>query len=117
MSRADETRVFPGEIWWARPDATVGREQAGRRPVLVVAGAGYLETVATLVLAAPLTTTNRQWPNHIEIPASAGLNRESWAMTEQIRAISRGRLESRIGAVPNATLKDIRLWIADFLDL
>lgn len=38
-------------------------------------------------------------------------------MTEQIRAISRGRLESRIGTVPNATLKDIRLWIADFLDL
>lgn len=37
----------PGAITFAKPDPTVGREQAGYRPALVVSGAEYAEYIPT----------------------------------------------------------------------
>lgn len=37
--------LMPGDVVWARLDPTLGREQGGRRPVVVVASALYLDTV------------------------------------------------------------------------
>lgn len=112
---AVDVPVVPGEIWWARPDTTVGREQAGRRPVLIVAGPAFLRSITELALVVPLTSVNRGWPNHIAVPESGGLDCPSWAMTEQVRVISRKRLTKRIGIVPSETLNAVREWIADFL--
>lgn len=105
----------PGEVWWARPDPSIGREQAGRRPVLIVAGTLYLETVTTLVLAVPLTTTDRQWPNHVRLRGLDALPRPTFAMTEQVRTISRDRLTSRIGAIDMTDLSSVRRWLVDYL--
>ncbi|MCT1653993.1 type II toxin-antitoxin system PemK/MazF family toxin [Brachybacterium muris] len=105
----------PGEVWWAAPDASVGREQAGRRPVVIVAGPEYLELVDTLALSVPVTSTNRNWPNHVPLAGPHGLPRAGFAMTEQPRAISRSRLERRAGTVDEACLIEIRRWIHDFL--
>ncbi|WP_247595358.1 type II toxin-antitoxin system PemK/MazF family toxin [Actinomyces procaprae] len=41
-----------GELWWAAPDPVVGREQSGRRPVLVLSGARYHHAVTTLAVTA-----------------------------------------------------------------
>ena len=49
----------PGDVVWVAPEIAVGREQAGRRPAMVVAGAGYLETVDTLALVVPITSVDR----------------------------------------------------------
>jgi len=106
----------PGDVVWARPEIAVGREQAGRRPAMVVAGAGYLEMVDTLALAVPITTVDRGWPNHVEV-IGAELGRRSWAMSEQIRTISRERVVGRAGHADEATLVAVRCWIADFLEL
>jgi mRNA interferase MazF len=108
--------LAPGDVVWVKPEITVGREQAGRRPVLVVAGAGYLQTVDTLVLVVPITTVDRGWPNHIEM-FGAELGQRSWAMSEQIRTISRERMVGRAGHANDATLAAVRSWLADFLDL
>lgn len=106
----------PGDVVWARPEIAVGREQAGRRPAMVVAGAGYLETVDTLAIVVPITTVDRGWPNHVEV-FGAELGRRSWAMSEQVRTISLDRVVSHAGRVDQATLAAVRGWIADFLDL
>ena len=108
--------LVPGDIIWAAPDIAVGREQAGRRPALVVAGESYLQTVDSLILVVPVTTVDRNWPNHIEL-TGADLPHRSWAMCEQIRTISRERVVGRGGRVDHATLIEVRSWIADFLDL
>lgn len=108
--------LTPGEIYWARPDPTVGREQAGRRPVLVVSGRPYLATVHTLCLAVPITTTDRGWPNHVLLKGDTGLQGLSFAMTEQIRTISRGRLAKHLGLVNPDSLAAVRRWITDFLE-
>jgi mRNA interferase MazF len=108
--------LAPGDVVWVQPEIAVGREQAGRRPALVVAGAGYLQTVDSLALVVPITTVDRDWPNHIEV-FETELEHRSWAMSEQIRTISRERVVGRAGRPNDATLAAVRSWLGDFLDL
>lgn len=110
-----ELSLLPGEVLWARPDPGVGREQAGRRPVVVVSNELFHEAVTTLTLVVPVTSVDRQWDNHVELRGSHGLGSRSFAMTEQVRVVSRERLDGRLGAVDRATLDAIRSWIRDYL--
>lgn len=105
----------PGDVWWAVPDPAVGREQDGRRPVVIVAGPEYLDLVDTLAIAVPLTSTDRGWPNHVALTGHHGLGTASYAMTEQPRTISRRRLIGRSGTVDDDCLREVRRWIHDFL--
>jgi mRNA interferase MazF len=113
---APDGTLGPGDVVWAQPEIAVGREQAGRRPAMVVAGAGYLDTVDALAVVVPITTVDRGWPNHVEV-VGADLGHRSWAMSEQPRTISRDRVVGRAGRVDPATLAAVRGWIADFLEL
>lgn len=81
-----------------------------------MAGAGHLEIVEALAVVVPITTVDRGWPNHVEV-IGAELERRSWAMSEQVRTISRERMVGRAGRSDQATLVAVRGWIADFLDL
>jgi mRNA interferase MazF len=106
--------LAPGDIWWAELDPVRGREQSGRRPVLVVSSAEYLRAVTTLVIVVPITTVDRSWPNHIGL-GDCGLPKPSWAMTEQPRTLSRERLVGQAGRVGRATLAQVRSWLSDFV--
>lgn len=108
--------LAPGDIVWVAPDPAVGREQAGRRPALIVAGGDYLATVDSLAVVVPVTSVDRGWPNHVPITGAA-LPTPSWAMTEQVRTISRERIAGRAGRADEPTLAEVRQWIRDFLDL
>ena len=102
---------------WAVLDPTRGREQAGRRPVVVVAAEDYLDVVTTLVIVVPVTTVDRGWPNHVPLRGEVGLERDSWAMTEQPRTIDRARMRAVAGRVDAATAAEIDVWLGDFLGL
>lgn len=104
-----------GELWWAAPDPSAGRERAGRRPVLVISNARYHDAVTMLVVTVPVTSVDRHWPNHVRIPGGADLPRDSFAMTEQVRTISRARLVGRIGAVEADALADVLRWVRDWI--
>lgn len=108
--------IAPGDVVWVEPDPTIGREQGGTRPALVIAGTEYLAAVDTLAIVVPVTTVDRHWPNHIPI-TGAGLPQPSWAMSEQVRTISRERIVARAGSADRATLSEVRDWVRDFLDL
>ena len=113
----EETAVAPGELWWVRPDATVGREQAGRRPALVISSQSFHEAATTLAIIVPLTFVDRRWPNHVKVEAEgvAALG-ESWAMTEQVRTVLRRRLDTYIGRVSPRYLAEVREWVANHID-
>lgn len=113
----DGPSLQTGTVAWARLEPVRGREQGGSRPVVVVAGTGYLRAVTTLALVVPVTTTQRGWPNHVLLTGPTGLPSDSWAMTEQIRTLSRDRLSRISGEVDAACLAEIRQWLSDFLDL
>lgn len=104
-------------IVWASLESVRGREQGGHRPALIVASAGYLDAVTTLVIALPITTVKREWPNHISVEGPSGLERPSWIMTEQLGTLSRDRLTGIAGRVSAECLKSVRVWLGDFLDL
>lgn len=108
--------LAPGDLVWIAPDPAVGREQAGRRPALIVASDDYLATVDSLAIVVPITSVDRGWPNHVPITGAA-LPGVSWAMTEQVRTISRERIVDSAGKVDEHTLAEVRQWISDFLDL
>jgi mRNA interferase MazF len=108
--------LAPGDIVWVAPDAAVGREQSRRRPALVVAGADYLQLIDSLAVVVPLTSVDRGWPNHIPV-SGAALPSTSWAMTEQVRTISRDRIVGAAGRADDETLRAVRGWIRDLLEL
>ena len=106
-----------GDVAWADLPPSRGREQDGRRPVLVVASHGYLETVTHLVVILPVTTVDRGWPNHVRLRGRPGMDRPSWAMTEQVRTVARDRLAAPIGLVDDATLAEVDTYLRDALGL
>lgn len=106
-----------GAVVWAQLDPVRGREQAGRRPVLVVASDLYLEQADTLAIVLPATTVDRGWPNHVPLHGVAGLDRPTFAMTEQPRTITRDRFAAVHGTVDAATMREVDTWMRDFLGL
>jgi mRNA interferase MazF len=80
-----------------------GREQHGRSPVLIVSD-GRLAALG-LVLAVPLTTTDRGWEFHVPVDAAG---QRSLAMCEQVRSVSVERLAGRLGSVPHSDLAAVR---------
>ncbi|TQK17937.1 mRNA interferase MazF [Microbacterium sp. SLBN-154] len=109
--------LAPGVVAWAALEPVRGREQGGHRPVMIVSSSGYLDAVTTLVIALPITTTDRGWPNHVRVDGTSGLDRPSWIMTEQPRTLSRDRLTGIAGEVSPECLASVRTWLGDFLDL
>lgn len=85
--------------------------------MLIIASAGYLDAVTTLVIVLPITTTDRRWANHVRIDGPSGLDRQSWVMTEQPRTLSRDRITGVAGEVSIECLTAVRTWLGDFLDL
>jgi mRNA interferase MazF len=107
--------LWPADVRWVDFGSTEGREQAGRRPALVVSNQQYHDIVTDLVVVVPLTTRDRGWESHV--PVTPSLPRPSWAMAEQVRTIDRRRLGSLIAGADDETVDAVRVWIADFLDL
>lgn len=96
------------------PDPTIGREQSGRRPAVVVGSAEFLQLVDSLALVVPVSSKERGWPNHVPLLELPG---PSWAMTEQIRVVARARLHGRLGVADDLAMHRIRHWLRRFLDL
>ena len=108
-------QLMPGMVVWADLSPTIGREQHGRRPALIVASENYLRVVDTMAIVVPLTKNDRGWPNHIKSDGPTGLTVDSWIMTEQIRTISRERIVGVRGSVTPGCLAMVRTWLGDFL--
>ncbi len=97
-----------GEIWEVSLDPTVGREQAGRRPALVVSDNALNSGPRGLVIVIPVTGTARGLPSHVPVrPPEGGLNKPSVIMTEQLRSVSKTRFRRRIGVVTPATMNQV----------
>jgi len=97
-----------GEVWLADLNPTRGREQAGRRPVLVVSEDLFNRGPAGLVIVLPLTSTVRPIPSHVAVsPPEGGLKNKTAILCDAIRSISTDHLIQRWGAVATPTLPRI----------
>lgn len=107
-----------GEIWLVDFGDPVGREQAGRRPAVVVSADRLNASRAGVVVVVPTTTTRRDLPSHVEIePGDSGLDDLSYAKCEDVKSISEQRLLGRLGAVNTEVAFRIGRTLRFLLDL
>lgn len=101
-----------GETW--------GSEQAGFRPVVVVSR-DAINAASSVVVVVPFTTYRegrRVYPSQVRLDATeGGLQAESLALAEQVRAISGRRLRRLRGAISEERLGELGKALAVTLDL
>jgi mRNA interferase MazF len=90
-------RILRGDIVWANLNPTLGNEQQGRRPVVILSQDVFNRHSGT-VIAMALTSKkpNVKFPLTIEI-FSKKLPKRSWVKISQIRTLSVKRIGSKIG--------------------
>jgi mRNA interferase MazF len=87
------SRVRPWQVWLADFGQPVGSEQGGIWPVVVVASELHCKFPIDMTIVIPVTTRDRGLPHHVPIGSEeSGLDRPSWARTEDITAISARRI-------------------------
>jgi mRNA interferase MazF len=73
-----------GDLVWTDFDPTKGREQAGRRPALVVSPAAFTENTG-LAIVCPVTSRIRPFPTSVVLPSGLAIAGE--ILTSHIRSI------------------------------
>jgi mRNA interferase MazF len=95
-----------GDVYIVDLEPSQGAEAGKHRPAVIVSNEGANRRVFELswgvVSVVPFTTNvTRTLPFHVFVPANAaGIDEDSHAQAEQLRAVSVGRLLERIGHVP-----------------
>ncbi len=109
-----------GDVYEALLDPTKGSEQGGTRPVVIVSR-DAININSPIVVIVPLSKREnhpRIYPSQVEIRSGNGnLSKDSVAMGEQVRAISKERLTKVIGHLPNAVIVKINAALKIALDL
>ncbi|HEY1821861.1 MAG TPA: type II toxin-antitoxin system PemK/MazF family toxin [Trebonia sp.] len=105
-----------GDVLLCDLNPVAGREQGGIRPVVVVSHPRFA-AVPGLFIAVPLTTRFRGLEHHIEIQADdrTGLKQTSYAMTEQVRAMSNDRAGRQLGRVSEDAMATISRYVHLFI--
>ena len=97
--------VKRGEVYVADLSGSIGSEQRGKRPVVIVQNDIGNQHSSTVIVACITTKAKKtNMPTHIIVRMEDGaLNRESMVMAEQLRTIDKKRLGERIGTVDKVT--------------
>ncbi|MFI6498359.1 type II toxin-antitoxin system PemK/MazF family toxin [Nonomuraea typhae] len=102
-----------GDIYWVDLEPVVGSESNKVRPAVLVSNDAANRSVERngrgVVTVVPVTTNlARVLPFHVLLPAGeCGLDIDSKAQAEQVRAVSVSRLKSRAGRVSKDTLAEL----------
>ena len=100
-------RILRGDILWANLDPTLGHEQSGSRPVLILSQHVFNDRSGT-VIAVALTSQPPKagFPLTLELSDSR-LPKKSWVKISQIRTLSTQRLGKKLGKATLQELEDI----------
>ena len=93
------------DIWLVDLNPTRGREQAGKRPCLVVSVDLFNQGASDLAVVLPITSRDKRIPFHVEVnPPEGGLIQTSFIKCEDVRSISVERLSQKLGIVSATTM-------------
>jgi len=107
-------RILRGDVYWADLEPTRGREQAGRRPVLVISHEVFNSHSGTVIALAISGQHQRAgFPLTSALPPKL-LPKPSWVKISQIRTLSTERLGHRIAHIEET---DVNRMIEGLLDL
>ena len=105
-----------GDLIWTEFDPTLGREQAGRRPALVVSSAAFTEN-SGFAIVCPITSRVRPFPTSVVLPPGLPITGE--ILTSHIRSIDTLARPVRYagGAVPPETARLVRAKLNAFVTI
>ena len=104
-----ERNITRGDIFYANLDGTIGSEQSGIRPVIVVqndVGNKYSPTTIIVPLTKKVRLKINQ-PTHFWINPFGNIRFDSIVLTEQIRVIDKSRLKEKIGVMNDKSMQEI----------
>lgn len=101
------SRIHRGEIRWADLDPVRGREQAGRRPVLILSQDVFNERSGTVIAVALTSQPQRAgFPLTLEL-GTGNLARRSWVKISQIRTLAVERIGEPMGEASPEELSQV----------
>lgn len=101
-------RILRGDIIWADLNPTKGREQTGRRPVVILSHDIFNERSGT-VIAVALTSQEQRagFPLTLKLKENIKWVKGSWVKISQIRTLSTQRLGKKLGRIQTEELDRI----------
>ncbi|MCL4849933.1 MAG: type II toxin-antitoxin system PemK/MazF family toxin [Bryobacteraceae bacterium] len=103
-----------GEVWWVRPDPTLGAEIAKTRPCLILSGNIFNKLRRTVVVIPLSSSPQSSAPLLVPVRCDG---RDVVAVTDQIRAVSKQRLDQRLGELSPEDLKAVEGGVREVLEL
>lgn len=92
-------RILRGEVRWANLQPTIGNQQAGKRPVLILSENVFNQRSGTIIgVALTSQTPSAGFPLTLELESSE-LPKQSWVKISQIRTLSTKRIGKKLGVV------------------
>ncbi len=100
-------RILRGDVVWAELNPTLGPEQGGQRPVVVLSHDVFNDRSGTVIGVAVSSQAPRAgYPLTLEL-TTARLPKRSWAKISQIRTLSVERIGRKLGRVAPEELERI----------
>ena len=104
-----------GDVVWLAFTPQAGREQAGRRPAVVLTPARYNDK-AGLAICCPITSQVKGYPFEVALPA--GLPVSGVILADQVKSLDwRSRRATRIARLPDAVMEDLLLKLGALLQI
>ena len=100
-------RMKIGEIYWTRLASRGGREQAGRRPAIILQKDTNLPTVLLVPLTTQQDALRFSGTVLIEPDSENNLSNISVALVFQLTALDKNSLERKIGKISKQNLEEI----------
>ena len=97
------------EIYFCNLDPTIGSEQRGTRPVLIIStdAVNHNLPVSTVLPLSSVKKGSSIYPTEILLSTEeTGLPKISVAMVQQIRTISHNRLTNKVGIISDEHTRD-----------
>lgn len=108
--------MIQGDIYLANLNPTLGNEQAGVRPVVIISG-NTMNKNFNVIIVCPLSSKVKNFESCVVISPTPenGLTTTSEAITFQIRTLSNQRLTQKLGKITGSQLKAILVGLTDIL--
>jgi len=103
-----------GEVWWVRLDPAVGSEIAKTRPCVIVS-TNVVNDRRRTVVVIPLSSSPTASPPLLVTVRCAEC--DAVAVIDQVRAVSKERLEQLMGTLSSAHLEAIEEGLREILEL
>ena len=108
--------MWQKEIWMADLEPVKGREQGGRRPVVIISGNTMNEHYDVRIIC-PLSSQIKNFTGCVLLKKDKlnRLSKDSEVLTFQLRTISKGKLIKKVGVITSEQLRNIHLFLNEIL--